>query len=106
MGARFRQFVTSRWPGATLRREAPINWRVGGRTLAGRLDLVVEANSEIVVFDHKSFPGGRAQWFDQARKYAGQLRSYGDAVRAATLATKIVRLALHLPIGGEVLFVE
>ena len=106
MGARFRQFVTSRWPGATLRREAPINWRVGGRTLAGRLDLVVEANSEIVVFDHKSFPGGRAQWFDQARKYAGQLRSYGDAVRAATSGAKPVRLALHLPIGGEILFVE
>ena len=89
-----------------MRREAPINWRVDGRTLAGRLDLVVEANSEIVVFDHKSFPGGRALWFDQARKYAGQLRSYGDAVRAATSGAKPVRLALHLPIGGEILFVE
>ena len=106
MGGRFRGFVAERWPGAILRREAPINLRVGERTLAGRLDLVVDAPSEIVVFNYKSFPGGRAQWFDQARKYAGQLRAYGEAVRVAEGSAKPVPLALHLPVGGEVLFVE
>jgi ATP-dependent exoDNAse (exonuclease V) beta subunit len=104
MGGRFWRFVAGRWPNAKLRREAPINWRTGDHTLIGRLDLVIDAPSEMVVFDHKSFPGGRAQWFDQARKYAGQLRSYSEAVRVAT--AKPVRTALHLPIGGEVLFVE
>ena len=106
MSDRFRRFVDSRWPNATLRREAPILWRIGNRTLTGRLDVVVETADAIVVIDHKSFPGGRAQWLDQARKYAGQLRSYGDAVRAATSQPKPVQVALHLPIGGEVLFVE
>jgi hypothetical protein len=104
MGGRFWRFVAERWPNANLRREAPINWRTGDRTLIGRLDLVIDAPNEMVVFDHKSFPGGRAQWFDQARKYAGQLRSYSEAVRVA--AAKPARAALHLPIGGEVLFVE
>jgi ATP-dependent exoDNAse (exonuclease V) beta subunit len=106
MGSRFQQFVTSRWPDATVRREAPINWRVDGRTLAGRLDVVVEATDEIVVFDHKSFPGGRAQWIDQARKHGGQLRKYGEAVAATAEPRRPIRLAIHLPIGGEVLFVE
>ena len=106
MGGRFWRLVAERWPDAILRREAPINRRVGDCTLAGRLDLVIDAPSEIVVFDHKSYPGGRAQWFAQARKYAGQLRAYGDAVRAATGGEKPVRLALHLPVGGEALFIE
>jgi hypothetical protein len=106
MSDRFRQFVDARWPKAILRREAPIHWRNGDRTLSGRLDVVVEATDAIIVIDHKSFPGGRAQWIGQARKHAGQLRSYRDAVSAARPGAKPVRLALHLPIGGEVLFIE
>jgi ATP-dependent exoDNAse (exonuclease V) beta subunit len=80
--------------------------RIGDRTLTGRLDAVVEAADEIIVIDHKSFPGGRAQWLDQARRYAGQLKTYSEAVRAANGSPKAVRVALHLPIGGEVLFIE
>jgi len=106
MSDRFRQFVDERWPNAILHREAPIHWRSGDRTLSGRLDVVVEAPDAIIVIDHKSFPGGRAQWIDQARKHAGQLRSYRDAVSAAMADAKPVCLVLHLPIVGEVLFIE
>lgn len=106
MGTRFRAFVDKCWPQAVLRREAPIAYRLGDQTMSGRLDLVVEATDEIVIIDHKSFPGGHAQWLEQARKYAGQLRLYRDAVRAAVSDAKTVRMALHLPIGGKVFMVE
>jgi len=105
MGTRFRKFVDDNWPGALLRREAPITRRIGNQTLRVRLDAVVETPDAIVIIDHKSYPGGRAQWIEQARKYAGQLRTYRDAV-AAVAGSRPVQVALHLPVSGTVLFVE
>ena len=106
MGSRFRAFVESKWPGAIIRREAPITYRIGNRTLSGRIDVFVETADLIIVIDHKSFPGARTQWLDQARRYTGQLRLYGNAITASLPASKRVLLALHLPISGEVLVVE
>ncbi len=106
MGTRFRAFVDKRWPGAVLRREAPIIYRVGDRTMSGRLDVVVETSDAIIVVDHKSFPGARTQWLEQARKHGGQLRLYRKAITASMPGSKPVQLALHLPITGEVLMVE
>jgi ATP-dependent exoDNAse (exonuclease V) beta subunit len=106
MGSRFRTFVDTRWPDAILRREAPIIYRMGNRTLSGRIDVFVETTDAIIVIDHKSFPGARSQWLDQARRYTGQLRFYGEAITASMPAPKRVQLALHLPISGEVLVVE
>ena len=106
MGNRFRQFIDKRWPSAILRREAPITYRMGHQTLSGRLDVVVETSEAIVIVDHKSFPGGRSQWLNQARKHAGQLRVYRDAISASLATPKPIRLALHLPISGEVLMID
>jgi len=105
MGSRFRDFVEKRWPEAVLRREVPIVYRIGERTLSGRIDAIVEAGNEVVIFDHKSFPGPRSKWLDQARRHAGQLRLYGEAVAAALTTKKQIMLALHLPISGEVLVI-
>ena len=79
--------------------------RIGDRTLKGRLDAVVDTPDAMIVIDHKSYPGGRAQWIEQARKYAGQLRNYSDAV-VSVAAPRPVTVALHLPVSGTVLFVE
>lgn len=106
MGTRLRTFIDKRWPQALLRRETPIIYRIADQTMSGRLDLVVEAPDEIVIIDHKTFPGGRAQWLEQVKKYAGQLHLYRAAVRASVNDDKPIRLALHLPIGGEVIMVE
>ena len=105
MGTRFRRFASERWPGAVLRREVPLIYRIGDRTMSGRLDAVLETGDAIVIVDHKSFPGARNQWLDQARKHAGQLRLYRDAVEASLPAPKPIHIALHLPIGGEVLMI-
>lgn len=106
MGDRFRTFIDTGWPNSLLRREAPVTHRIDGRTLSGRIDAVVETEDEIIVIDHKSFPGGGSQWQAQADKYFGQLQLYGDALQAAADAPKRVRMALHLPISGEMLMVE
>lgn len=103
MGNRFRSFIESRWPDAILRCEAPITQRIDGCTLSGRIDAVIETPDEIVVIDHKSFPGARSQWQAQAEKYFGQLQLYAEALKATSDAPKRVRTALHLPISGEVL---
>ncbi|MGO8739731.1 UvrD-helicase domain-containing protein [Rhodoblastus sp.] len=103
MSDRFRAFIAKRWPNGVLRREAPITHRIDGRTLSGRIDAVIQTPDEIIVIDHKSFPGGRAQWQAQAEKYVGQLRLYGDALQAAGGRPKRVGLALHLPLSGELL---
>lgn len=105
MGDRFHAFVTKQWPGGILRREAPIKHRLGDQTLSGRIDAVIETLEEIIVIDHKSFPSARAQWQAQAEKYVGQLQLYGQALQAASDRPKRLRMALHLPISGEVLMV-
>lgn len=60
-----------------------VTCREGGRTLSGRVDAFVETPDVIIVVDHKSFPGARAQWLDQAKMHAGQLLLYGEAITAA-----------------------
>ena len=67
---------------------------------------MIETPEEIVVIDHKSFPGGRAQWQAQAEKYLGQLRLYGEALQAASDMPKQAQAALHLPIAGRILMME
>jgi hypothetical protein len=106
MGDRFRAFVSKQWPTGILLREAPITHRLGDQTLSGRIDAVIETSEEMVVIDHKSFPGARSQWQAQAEKYVGQLQLYGNALRAASDRPKEMRMALHLPISGELLIVE
>jgi ATP-dependent exoDNAse (exonuclease V) beta subunit len=103
IGDRFRAFVAKQWPKGILLREAPITHRLGDQTLSGRIDAVIETPEEIVVIDHKSFPGARSQWQAQAEKYVGQLKLYGDALGAAADRPKELRMALHLPISGEIL---
>lgn len=106
MGARFRDFIDKRWPGAALRREAPIVCRMGDRTMSGRIDATAETTDVVVVFDHKSFPGRASEHDNQVRKHAGQLRLYRDAIKESLPAPKPILLALHLPVTGEVLMLE
>lgn len=103
---RFRAFVAARWPGATLRCEVPVTHRRGDQTLSGRIDALVETDTEFVVIDHKSFPGGRAQWQARAERHAGQLALYAEALRVHVEGGKRVRTALHLPVSGTILMIE
>lgn len=106
MGDRFYKFIQDQWPDAIIHKEAPISWRRADQTMSGRIDVFVETNDEIIIIDHKSFPGARNDWLNQARKYGRQLHLYAEALSAAKGTKKPIRLALHLPIAGQVLFLS
>ena len=103
---RFWEYIEKKWPNSSLHREAPIIWRDGDRTLNGRIDAYLELDDRIIIIDHKSFPGDRSKWLDQARKYAGQLRLYSQAVSAAGNQDKKIEIFLHLPISGQLLSIK
>jgi ATP-dependent exoDNAse (exonuclease V) beta subunit len=102
----FWQYVQNNWPDSLIHREAPIIWRDGDRTLNGRIDAYLELDDRIIIIDHKSFPGDRSKWLDQAKKYAGQLRLYSQAVSAAGNNDKKIEIFLHLPISGQLLSIK
>lgn len=106
MGDRFHKFIQDQWPEASIHKEAPISWRRNDQTMSGRIDVFVETRDEIIIIDHKSFPGARNDWLNQAKKYGGQLHLYAEALAAAKGIKKPIRLALHLPIAGQVLFLS
>jgi ATP-dependent exoDNAse (exonuclease V) beta subunit len=103
---RFWQYIQNSWPDSRIHREAPIIWRDGNRTLNGRIDAFVELDDRIIIIDHKSFPGDRSKWLDQAKKYAGQLHLYAEAVSVARSHTKKIEIFLHLPISGVLLSIK
>ncbi len=105
-GNALRSWIEKEWPAATWRREWPVaQWLDGGTVLGGRADLVLELDDAVVVVDHKSFPGTREQGVARAAHFAGQLRSYGEAVSAAT-GKRVTGTYVHLPVLGVVVPVE
>ena len=102
---RLAQWIESTWPGATWRREWPLLHRLpDGTVLRGVADLVLETDTGLVLLDHKSFPGSRAQASARAGEYAGQLAAYVGALEAATGKT-VLGAYIHLPVSGLVVAV-
>jgi len=103
---RLQQWLAERWPRAVLRREWPMFQRLeGGTVLRGTADLVVETEEELLVIDHKSFPGNREAAVARAAEYAGQLGAYADALSSAT-GKRVGETFIHLPVSGLVVFVD
>jgi hypothetical protein len=99
----FNSWVLAKWPGAAWRREWPVHQRLtGGTILAGSADLILETAKELVIVDHKSFPGRWDEALERARTHAGQLCAYGDAASAAT-GKKFILASIHLPVLGLVI---
>jgi ATP-dependent exoDNAse (exonuclease V) beta subunit len=103
---RLTQWISSRCPGATWRREWPLQHRLPeGTSLRGVADLVLETDVGLVLLDHKSFPGSRTQAIARAGEYAGQLAAYAKALTAAT-EKPVAAAYIHLPVSGLVVQVD
>ncbi len=103
---RLAAWIDSRWSGATWRREWPLQHRLQeGTILRGVADLVLETAAGLVLLDHKSFPGSRAQATERAAEYAGQLAAYAHALEAAS-GKQVIGAYIHLPVSGVVMAVE
>lgn len=101
-GRRFSQWLVARWAGGRVHREWPVEHRLPEGTIVhGKIDVVVETEDALAVIDHKIIAAPEARALAEAGGYAGQLRLYAAAMRAATRRTAIETL-VHLPLSGIV----
>ncbi|MBV8099736.1 MAG: PD-(D/E)XK nuclease family protein [Verrucomicrobia bacterium] len=67
-----------------------------GQETVGYIDLLLETANGLVIIDHKSFMGRRADWPSKALTYSGQLAAY----RASRSDLPIDSVWIHFPVGG------
>ncbi len=105
-GARLRDWTARRWPGATWRREWPLQHRLtNGSVLRGYADLVLETADGLVLIDHKCLSGTHEEALASAATYGGQLAAYTAALEAAT-SLHVLERWLHLVLQGECVRVD
>ena len=102
----FRRYVDTHAPGARWRREIPVVAKLvtehGERVIDGRIDLLLEIESRLIVVDHKSFPGvGEHVWRKKASEFAPQLGAYVLALEIAS-AKPVAECWIHFAVGGGV----
>ncbi|MGP9537985.1 UvrD-helicase domain-containing protein [Brachybacterium sp. AOP43-C2-M15] len=98
-------FLADGFPGAEELTEQPISWwNEEDQVMEGWIDTLLRLpTGEIVLVDHKSYPGDDPVAHVRER-YLGQMATYSRALAAAGLAPS--RILIHLPLRGEVLEVE
>ena len=80
---RFHSWVQERFAPTHIHVEYPVAEVLGGgQTRVGLVDVAVETEGEMVIFDHKSSPRRRAEWEAEALSHSGQLAAYAHAFRA------------------------
>ena len=97
-------FCAKTWPGARLVREWPVVGGVGLQRVQGRLDLLIETATGLVIVDHKTYPGRPETWDERVAGYAPQLDLYARLCVAAT-GRPVEGLYVHLPVTGSMLAV-
>lgn len=105
IGDRLQAFIRERFPGGIVRREWPLTAAEGDQIIEGRVDLVVEWNGQLVIIDHKAFPGVVDPDGDRLSSFWGQAALYARALLAVHGA-RPVQIWLHQPIAGRMLRVE
>jgi ATP-dependent exoDNAse (exonuclease V) beta subunit len=104
-GERLRTFVAERFPGGVIRREWPVHAPAGAQLIDGRVDLLVEWQGQLVIVDHKAFPGVVKPEGDRLKAFVGQTELYSRALRAVHGPVS-VQVWLHQPIAARLLRVE
>lgn len=97
-----RAWVEQHWPAATWHREWPVRMRQdGGTELSGYADLVLIDGENVVVVDHKFLGGTREEALDASVGYAGQIRTYAEAIAKAT-EKRLAGCFVHLAAQGVI----
>lgn len=96
---RLQGYLKKKWPSATVWKELPLYQRVGTQILSGISDMVVQADGELHVIDHKVFPGTPEKCREHALSCAPQLFAYASALSAAT-GMPCRSTAIHFPFSG------
>ncbi|BCH67897.1 MULTISPECIES: PD-(D/E)XK nuclease family protein [Rhizobium/Agrobacterium group] len=88
-----------RWPAGTGTAEVPVIAPAADQVLKGRIDMLVETETDFAIIDHKSFPGRFELWEERAIGHAPQLAAYAGAVETIT-GRRCSELWIHMPIVG------
>lgn len=97
-----RAWAARRWPDFTWRREWSVACQLdSGTMLAGRADLVLESDSELVIVDHKAAVVSATDAAAKAATFAGQLRAYALAI-GAVQQKRVAGTFVHFPVAGLV----
>jgi ATP-dependent exoDNAse (exonuclease V) beta subunit len=95
------QWIESRWPGAPIWTEVPIEVRLeSGQVVRGQIDLLVELVGGWVLLDHKTDPRSAADGDRLAEAHGAQLNAYAKAVLEAT-GRAVVERWLFLPVAAQ-----
>lgn len=96
------RWVNSKWPGARVWTEAPIEVRLkSGRIVKGQIDLLLELAEGWVLVDHKADPRSAAADADRlAQAHGAQLDAYAEAVLEGT-GRAVFERWLFLPAAGQ-----
>lgn len=105
VGDRLRAFIQERFPGGVIRREWPLTAAEGEQLIEGRIDLMVEWEGQLVILDHKAFPGVMDPEGDRLKSFWGQAGLYARGL-CAVHGARPVQIWLHQPIAGRMLRVE
>ncbi len=98
-GARLRDLIAKKWPGAVVETEVPMSFtNAAGQVSEGYIDLLVRTSAgKFVIIDHKVVGGPDV--LVHVRHYAGQQDIYRRAVGGDGFAD--VSVYLHLPHQGK-----
>ena len=66
--------------------------------------VAAAAAKRSVVIDHKTFPGPRPRWNEEALSYSGQLAAYAEALTKS--GRTVAGVWIHFVVGGGLVKVE
>jgi len=98
-------WIQNKYPHATWKRELPVmNRQENGTQVFGFIDLLLETQHELVIVDHKVYPGGKQEMHDKSQEFMGQLAAYKQGLKALD-PSKSIACYLHYPVVGCVAYV-
>ena len=96
---RFKATVAARFQPSRAITEVPFcSVNAEAQQLMGFMDLVLETADGWVVIDHKTFPGPRSKWHEEALSYSGQLAAYAEALTRS--GHTVAGVWIHFTVGG------
>ena len=99
---RFKATVAASFQPSSILTEVPFtSVNAEGQQLMGFMDLVLETGAGWVVIDHKTFPGPRSKWREEALSYSGQLAAYAEALTRS--GRTVAGVWIHFVVGGGLL---
>lgn len=98
-------WVDRKYPDATWKKELPILHRLdNGTMVSGFIDLLLEIQEEMVIIDHKAFPGSQEEVRKKSEEYFGQLAVYENCLKE--VSSKEVVKFLYYPVAGYIVGIE